>query len=127
VATAQLSKRLTYVFDWAYNQGRHYDDGAFVGNGTYAWGLNNELIYQLNKKWAFGTRFGVLHDDGLFGGNPNTELYTVGVGANWTPNKWLTVKPEVRYDWTDKPAGNWFNYSRSTYQFSGGLSAVVKF
>jgi hypothetical protein len=56
----------------------------------------------------------------------------VGVGANWTPNKWLTVKPEVRYDWTaDDPVAR-FNMSgggapRNTYQTSGGLSAVVKF
>ena len=117
-ATTQLSKQLKYVFDWSYFQ---------VDDVFYTWGLNNELVYQLNKKWAFGTRFGMLHD-GIC-----NEIYTVGVGANWTPNKWLVVKPEVRYDWakTDDVAtyGLWtpFNSRANTYQLSGGMSAVVKF
>ena len=115
----QLSKRLKYVFDWSYFQ---------VDGIQYAWGLNNEIIYQANKKWAFGTRFGMLRPDQ---GDRNLELYTVAVGANWTPNKWLTVKPEVRYDWADKgataTASQLFNDGANTYQLSGGMSAVVKF
>ena len=54
------------------------------------------------------------------------ELYTIGVGANWTPTKWLIVKPEVRYDWT-KDHKTAFNSGANSYQTSGGVSAVVKF
>jgi len=125
-ATTQLSKQLKYVLDWSYNQGRSYLNGDFVdGSSAYAYGINNELIWQANKKWAFGTRFGMLHEGDC------DEMYTVGVGANWTPNKWLIVKPEVRYDWTKRDAGSaWppaFNEGTNTYQLSGGMSAVVKF
>ena len=133
-ATTQLNKRLKYVFDWSYKQGRLYDSGGPLIKGGYYYGLNNELIYQLNKKWAFGTRFGMLHDNGSDNGE-NGEMYTVGVGANWTPTQWLIVKPEVRYDWTEGDSGTWKAFNRdattgflhNTYQLSGGMSAVVKF
>jgi hypothetical protein len=64
-------------------------------------------------------------------GSGTAEWYTVCLGANWTPNKWLTVKPELRYDWFDNNKGRYsyyqFNDGTNTYQFSGGMSAVVKF
>jgi len=130
VTTAQLSKRLEYVIDWTYFQNRGKVAGNIVGS-VYSYGINNELTYRVNKKWAFGTRFGVLN-----GGQANSgpcDWYTIGIGANWTPNKWLIVKPELRYDWTDNPATHAFNldgnniFLRSTYQLAGGMSAVVKF
>jgi len=128
LATTQFSKRLKYVFDWTYFEYRTKASG-FVANSAYMWGLNNELIYQINNRWAVGTRFGMLND--YFGDEEN--WYTIGLGANWTPNKWLTVKPEIRYDWFSK--GD--NYQMTPFnavagpskkdQFSGGMSAVVKF
>jgi len=128
VANVQISKRLKYVFDWTYNHSKE------TGDNTDVYGLNNEIIYQFNKKWSFGTRFGMLGGNlpayfvpNLFGTPDKVEWYNVSLGANWTPNKWLTVKPEVRYDWTDKTAVTIFNDSSSTYQLSGGVSAVVKF
>ena len=132
--TYHISKRLTNVLDWTYVQVR--GDGPKVGPGNlYSYALMNQLTYQYNKQWAFGTRFGVLNNNG-FGIGPafdfqELDWYTVSLGANWTPNKWLTIKPEVRYDWTDGKGFTAapFNATRagSTYQFSGGMSAVVKF
>jgi hypothetical protein len=118
VTTSQLSKRLRYVFDWTLCD----------TVGAHAYGLNNELIFQANKKWAFGTRFGMLKDSSGFylnQGAGGCEWYTVALGANWTPNKWLTVKPEIRHDWTDKPVSPFAG--EVPHQFSGGVSAVVKF
>jgi len=133
MATTQINKRLKYVFDWAYLETRPKTAGNVVG-ANYAYGLNNEVIYQLNRNWAFGTRFGMLRP-GQMNGDAKVEWYNVSLGANWTPNKWLTVKPEIRYDWTDKGnvAGRqWFGSlphggDSYTYQFSGGLSAIVQF
>ena len=137
--TTQINKRLKYVFDWSYNQSRISDDYIGLYSTTYAYGLNNEIIYQANKRWAFGTRFGILHNGTLLNDYiGDTDWYTVAVGANWTPNKWLTVKPELRYDWFDKDnaVATPFNISKSASggsidpkrdQISGGMSAVVKF
>jgi hypothetical protein len=126
--TSKIGKRLTNTFDWSY----HTRTGKFGGgaeNSAYTYALMNELVYCVNKRWAFGTRFGVL--GGGDAGNDlfnvaGVDLYTVSLGANWTPNQWLTVKPEVRYDWTDEKAAL-FNTGTNSYQLSGGMSAVVKF
>jgi hypothetical protein len=126
VTTSQISRKLKYIFDWTLIDAEHFN----------AWGINNELIYQANKKWAFGTRFGTFSSNliaaGMFGGEDNGmesgfEWYTVAIGANWTPNKWLTVKPELRYDWTNKPVTPMFASGTQDHQITGGMSAVVKF
>jgi hypothetical protein len=132
VTTVRLTNRLTLVSDWTYNQTRARFDGEYV-EGIYNYGFNNELIFQANSRWAFGTRFGMLRPDWWVDdqGNAlrNQEWYTVSLGANWTPNKWLTVKPEVRYDWFSgkRGAGNETLFNGNSYQTSGGLSAVVSF
>ena len=128
LATVKLSSRLTNTFEWTLlniNTG-----GASL---AAAYGLNNELIYRASKNWAFGSRFGYFNASagavGLFGfedPDAGVEWYTVSLGANWTPNKWLTVKPEIRYDWTN-PLAPMFNVGASDHQFSGGLSTIVKF
>ena len=128
--TYQLSKRLTNVLDWTYVQ---VQPDRTVPN-MYSYGLMNQLTYQYNKQWAFGTRFGMLSDE-RFGTDAILDLYTVSLGANWTPNKWLTVKPEVRYDWAYGPDKKVFDrgvedgifVGTKAYQVSGGVSAVVKF
>ena len=128
LATTQISKRLKYVFEWTL-----VNDNVAASSGApkdhfAAYGINNEIIYQYSKAWAFGVRFGMLHDSDYGIVDINDDLYTVGLGANWTPTKWLIVKPEIRYDWLDKGTSNLqFDGGTSDYQFSGGLSAVVKF
>jgi len=133
VTTVRLTNRLTLVSDWTYNQTRAKYDGEYV-EGIYDYGFNNELIFQANSRWAFGTRFGMLRPDwweGQGADRRNQEWYTVSLGANWTPNQWLTVKPEVRYDWFSGKRGadnlTPFNGRTNSYQTSGGLSAVVSF
>ncbi|MDR0328951.1 MAG: porin [Planctomycetaceae bacterium] len=124
VATTQVTKRVKYVFDWTLFNANY---SGYVTASTY--GLNNELIFQANKRWAFGTRFGMLHGNayGYAYTTTDADLYTIALGANWTPNKWLTVKSEVRYDWIDPSIYAFFDNETSEHQFSGGMSAVVKF
>ena len=129
LATVKLSSRLTNTFEWTLlnvNSG-----GASLGA---AYGLNNEIIYRASQNWAFGSRFGYFNATAAtienFGypmeAGGALEWYTVSLGANWTPNKWLVVKPEIRYDWTD-PLAPMFKGGASDHQFSGGMSAIVKF
>jgi len=125
--SVQLSKRLKYNLNWT-----HFSVDV-PNNNMHSYALMNEIIYQRSARWAFGTRFGLLkfgeYGSGLVlnAADPDTEWYTVSLGANWTPNKWLTVKPEVRYDWMANPKAGLFNEQNNTYQVSGGMSAVVKF
>lgn len=128
-STSQLTRRLKYAFEWTL---LNVNNGA---GKSAAYGLNNEIIFQATDKFALGTRFGMLNFNpayaGLyegFGIAGDTDWYTVAIGANWTPNKWLIVKPEVRYDWMDPDASKPFHGDLSKHtQFTGGMSAIVKF
>ncbi|MDR2440564.1 MAG: porin [Planctomycetaceae bacterium] len=165
VATYQINKRWKYIFDWTLkNVNDHWvdeydDDGTDVTetgtNRTMDYGINNELIYQYNSKWAFGVRAGWVHngesspwsdsegDSGNWWSYDNK--YTFSIGANWTPTKWLLVKPELRYDVFDLSRYSGGSYQPTPFntiddngewretteqkkdQFSGGISAIVKF
>jgi hypothetical protein len=120
----QISSKWQYGIEWSYM------NLSVEQESNTAFALCNEIIYQYNKNWAFGTRLGLLGNNVAATANldlPAGDWYMVTLGANWTPNKWLTVKPEVRYDWIAKAADTPFNNEASSYQFSGGLSAVVAF
>ncbi|MDR0391693.1 MAG: porin [Planctomycetaceae bacterium] len=135
VTKYKINSRLTSIFDWTvYNisQNPDYDTA-----GVY--GINTELIYQYNSQWAFGFRAGWGRDiNNFFYGINNQQTYdnkyTFSLGANWTPLTWLTIKTELRYDkFEDTEAFNRFASDGSlrpdckTDQFSGGMSAIVKF
>jgi len=142
VVTDQITQRLKFVFDWSY-----LDVNLVGGGGGSIYGLNHELTYQFTNKFALGGRFGVLNASngtvaigeetpsnlvvGLGPAAAGSEWYTVSIGANWTPNDWLLVKPEVRYDWVkaDGSAAPFrvTNGAPTVGQFSGGMSAIMKF
>jgi hypothetical protein len=122
LVTTYTRNKWKYIFDWSYIEIKP----AGAGDVSRTYGLNNEVIYQYNKKWAFGVRFGTVCN---YGGVDGDDWNFVSLGANWTPAKWLVVKPEVRYDYGDTKRFNSVNGGdpASTYQLSGGLSTVVKF
>ena len=108
-----------------------------------AYGINQELIYTVNKKWAIGGRVEWMHtygriypwlysNGGAIGaavGNAvrfDSNFYGYTLAVNWTPNDWLLVRPEVRYDKV-YGGGNPFDANTRDDQVSGGVSAVVKF
>ena len=146
--TNQVTRRINYVFDWTLLNATPKFAGE-RGPGVAVYALMNEIVYQHNSRWAFGTRFGVFNANPLatqmgFAGVSVVDVHgnnlareaewnTISLGANWTPNKWLTVKPEIRYDWISKNRGDVRPFlSRGgvndyAHQFSGGVSAVVSF
>jgi hypothetical protein len=157
VATYQLNKKWKYIFDWSLKNVNADADTVptFYKDElrrTMNYGINNELIYQYNSKWAFGFRAGWVRN----GYSNNYELqnneeyyswfhqnkYTFSIGANWTPTKWLLVKPELRYDVFESSKWEYKNQFGTTTgstpakvfdrlakkdQLSGGVSAIVKF
>jgi hypothetical protein len=138
VATYKINSKLTYIFDWSlYN----VNDRALNVDPQGIYGINTELIYQYNCRWAFGFRAGWGRDinNYLYSAYAAPQgydnKYTFSLGANWTPRKWLTVKTELRYDkFEDSAAFNYYldngtpRYSDlKTDQLSGGVSVIVKF
>ncbi len=106
-----------YTFEWALRN-NNYDWGG--GTDRFAaYGINQELIYKMNRCWAFGLRGEWMYENAL-----DANHYEVTLGANWTPNNWLLVRPEIRYDYCDEDT---FDYGNSKDQFGFGVSTVVKF
>ncbi|MDR2643371.1 MAG: porin [Planctomycetaceae bacterium] len=144
VATYKISSKLTSIFDWSlFNtnyKGTNGNTWEYIG-GIY--GINTELIYQYNSRWAFGFRSGWGRDINDYWYNDKfahtrsfDNKYTFSLGANWTPRKWLTIKSELRYDkfegtrafnTTDDTGDYRDDAEHKKDQFAGGISAIVKF
>ncbi len=117
------------------------EDAADMLKHTY--GVNQHLIYTINKKWSIGLRGewndaeGTFFDIPPITGGKGTNLYAVTAAANWNIFKNVTLRPEIRYDWSfyksgfkpfggqdpNGPAGQ----GQYANQLSGGVSVVASF
>lgn len=102
------------------------DAGGTTHNATW-YGINSYLFYDLTETLGVGIRGEWFRDDDGFrvfspgrnlslvdpvtytdGEGNVTDLnrpssyYEVTLGLNWKPLKWVMVRPNIRYDWTDK-------------------------
>jgi len=75
------------------------------------YGINNYLVYDINDELGIGLRGEWFRDDDGFrvfspartlGPLPASSYYEFTAGLNWKPVSWVMVRPNVRYDWTDK-------------------------
>ncbi len=133
------TKKWDYTFEWIHRD--LVPDQAYIVfvprdvGGRY--GINQELIYRINEKWAVGFRF-----EWIYGGLPphmfdgrllpayrtDDNKYGFTLAANWTPTQWLIIKPDIRYDkYEHLLAYNWTQYRPEKGQLSGGFSTIVKF
>ncbi|HEY8094655.1 MAG TPA: outer membrane beta-barrel protein, partial [Methylobacter sp.] len=88
--------------------------------------LVHYLTYDLNQEWSAGLRAEWFHDDDgtRFSVVPGS-YYDISAGANWKPRAWLTIRPELRYDWADGPKP--FNVETRNNQLLLSLDAVIRF
>ena len=133
ICTLNLGKRWLYMIEggWGNN---NYEFGL-TETGTHSSGINQHLIYTINKKWAVGLRAEWSHANGtifdlphLTNGGDGGDIYSLTLGTNWTPNNWFILRPEIRYDWTKYSNGfKPFAYGTQANQLTAGGSFVVKF
>ena len=124
------TKRFTYVFQYNLR-----NDNLRGGARTSAYGINNHFLYKLNDQWSVGTRFEWLRDNGAWVHADPADYYQITLGLNWNPYTNVSIRPEVRYDWSDgsKPFGpsdvfgGYPTMDRHSYQVSGGCGVVVTF
>lgn len=118
VGTYVINDCWTYVIqhDNGYQDVAQVAAGAAPAQGAEWYGLNQYLFRTINDCWKLGARGEIFRDDDGFrvaavhpqnpmGGGYAGNFYEVALGANWTPNKNLVVRPEVRFDWYDGPVG----------------------
>ena len=134
IVGANLTCRLQYVFHHWYG----WQTDFFAPGSSADWyGIDQYLYYRLTDTLRAGRRFEWFNDDdGVRLGlsrpsNPNKgpyegNCYSTTLGVNWTPNGWLTVRPEMRWDWFEG-TGLPFNDGTSADQFLVGVDAIVRF
>jgi hypothetical protein len=117
VLQQQLSQRLRYVL--VHNLGWE-NDGAPTGDDARWYGINQYLLYKLNRYWSLNMRVEWMRDDdgariagpgnipGVYafdGRGFAGDFYGITCGAIWRPHPNLMVRPEVRWDRFDGPPG----------------------
>jgi hypothetical protein len=139
-----INCRLNYVLQhdnfWQDN------DPVNGGNDSEWYGVNQYLFYTVNDCWKLGARMEWFRDDDgtrlsahhirevAFGGAPLLtpaqaagNYYNITLGANWTPRSNLTVRPEVRWDWSDGTVGQPYDSGTKDSQFTAAFDAIVVF
>ena len=124
-------------------------DSADITTGAAAsWtGWSNYLLYDINDCWGFGLRYEYFEDLdgavmpsvglGLAPGIAPVPLAVAGskyndvtMGLNWKPNKNVTLRTEVRWDWaSNKGTAGTLPYGDggSNSQFLWGNDVVIRF
>lgn len=139
----KFTDRLAYVGEFTYgNNDAIVNEGEpdeFRGRNWY--GFSNYLFYCINEHVTFGARFEWFNDKEntvIAGGNRVTfsntpaNYFAWSFGVNWDPFTWLTIRPEVRWDYSDLDIegalnGYAFDDGTSKTLFTFGLDAIVRF
>ncbi|MDO4550402.1 MAG: outer membrane beta-barrel protein [Planctomycetia bacterium] len=136
----QIISCMTYAVDFVAGNGeRTLYQGRYPTDETISWfGLSNYLFFQLNEYWAVGTRFEWFNDpqDTMVVGTDTGETvnyFAWTVGAKWTPLSWLTVRPELRWDYSDYKQ-TWggqtvraFDNGKDRSQFTVAADMIIRF
>ena len=132
ICTLNLGKKWLYMIEGTFTE-NNYRGGPAAGR-TYCGGINQHLIYTIDKAWAVGLRGewannnGTIFDVPPITGGEGCDLYSLTLCANWTPNTWFILRPELRYDWSNFNNDFYpFGYGTQSNQFSAGASFIVKF
>ncbi|UUO07400.1 porin [Blastopirellula sp. J2-11] len=130
----------SFVFDYDLGCGWNYvfqhdlgvqynlfDDAGAPADNAYWYGINQYLFKEINECWKVGTRVEWFDDeDGSRVGNGAGSYYAFSVGANWTPNANLIVRPELRWDKFDNNTGATPFYDGAKDNgFFGGMDVIL--
>jgi len=114
VLMQQLSCRWRYVFQHDFGV---QSDGAIGPNFQYRparwYGFNQYLFYCMSDVTSLGFRFEWFRDEEnsrvlgvpIAGFATGKNYYEASLGLNWRPNCRWTLRPEVRWDWSDVSPG----------------------
>jgi len=87
IADVNLGERLTYILQ------SDFSNVSSATDATDDFGINNYLVYQINDEWLAAGRM-------EWWRNAHTSNYSATAGLNWKASANLTVRPEIRFDWS---------------------------
>lgn len=107
-----LSHNMTDKWRYVLQHDHGYQEEAAAGGRDADWyGVNLNVFYDVTDFLSAGMRAEWFRDDegvrvapiGIGNRFPTNaaSFYAVTAGVNWKPTNWITVRPEVRYDWAD--------------------------
>jgi Putative beta-barrel porin-2, OmpL-like. bbp2 len=103
ILSSPLTDRLTHLVQTDF---MFTNDANDVGlRNTY--GLINYLTYQMNERWAVGSRTEWFNFSTEFGPTPvrNADLFNQTFGFNYKPTANMVIRPEVRWVWDKERLG----------------------
>ncbi|TWT39159.1 porin [Blastopirellula retiformator] len=117
----------SYVFQ--HDLGTQYNLTGQDPEAVYWYGINQYLFKEINDCWKVGTRIEWFDDeDGARVGNGGGDYYSFSIGANWTPNANLMVRPELRWDKFDNNDGSTPFYDGTKDNgFFGGMDVIFMY
>jgi hypothetical protein len=134
-----INDRLAYVFQVDHG----YQQDSLAANIDAQWySYSQYIFYAISDSWKVGARIELFRDNdgtrlsGMFVRNRRLGLpatgfagtyYDVTLGANWTPNANITVRPEIRWDWSEGTALAPFVDLSSDSQLTFAIDAVYVF
>lgn len=98
--------------------------------GASWWGINSTVTYQQRKDLSYSLRGEYFRDrDGyILPGAQRGDLSALTVGLRYDVNAFLSIRPELRYDWFDPLRQNVpFGNGRDRTQLTGLVQALVYF
>lgn len=102
-------------------------DHAVMGKNAEWYSVVQYLTYDLDNKLSVGLRWEWFRDqDGFRYSAGEAGYYETTAGLNWKPCRWLTVRPEIRYDWADSTSPA-FNMGTKNSQFLAGTDFIIQF
>jgi hypothetical protein len=141
--TLLINHDFTNRFHYTFQHDYAIQDKLFSFDGTnfpqfnktaHWYGINNYFTYDINEQLKAGLRAEWFRDhDGTRvlqsarGGslNGSSGYYALTAGLNWKPMGWITVRPEVRYDWADNAKA--FDNGNKKDQFTFSTDLIVNF
>ena len=140
----KLGHRWLYALEhtYGYEKDGAYKDVLTDRRGPARWvSLAQYLQWQWSDKLSFGFRAEWFRDDGHsriqkspvsmpFRELSGKDYYELTLGANWKPTRYLTIRPEIRYDWSNvKVNGQGGVYSGYTKQemLSFAIDGIFRF
>ena len=122
--------------DWGVQQ------SATAAGDAHWYGAMQVLRFELNDCYSFGLRTEWFRDDDGFRVNPlrksqfqpwtgtPADYYTVSLGAQIRANAWMTLRPELRYDWQVRDnalAPGAFDDGLKSQQFLAIVDFVIRY
>jgi hypothetical protein len=131
VFSHDITEQLHYTLQ--HDRGIEQDAVANYTKAAQWFGINQYLFFRINETLSTGLRFEWFRDaDGdrviINGLSGPANYFAVTAGLNWKLLRWITFRPEVRYDWMDSNNGfKAFDNNSDTNQFVIAGDLIIQF